>query len=243
MISSITKCIIGARLAIENAERHHQCAIHLSNIREFGIAQSYLILGVEEAIKSAFLYLKGIGIPLRQKQLNNLLFRHKPRHEIGGGVHVVFMVLFWVIDILKDTLEKAADITPPGIIQMRKQAFQKIIMELQKSASSDSFESEINRMVIPVISWWENADMMKKNGFYVDFQNSNWISPQFIKKEDYLYSLKIASDVIQNIKKGYHLIESQSETERMKMVSEMKCQYKRALKLYKTKKPHKDRED
>jgi len=232
---SCKKSKTGATLAIENAERHYQCAIHLSSIGVFGSAQSHLILGVEEVIKFVFLYLKGLGIPLRQNLLNELLFRHKPRHEVGGGLHIIFILLFWAIDTLKNTIEKAVDKTPAGIIQMRNQAVQKIIMELQKSASSDSIDSEIDRMVTPVINWWETADKMKENGFYVDFQNGNWISPQLVKKEDYLQSLKITSDVIENIKKGFQIIESLPDAERIKMVREMKQQYKQALKSYKAK--------
>lgn len=87
-------------LVLENADRHLRCATHLRKIKEFGVAQSHLILSVEEAIKAFFLYLKGLGIRIRQKKLNNFLTKHKPIHEIGTVLYIIFTMVIWIINTI-----------------------------------------------------------------------------------------------------------------------------------------------
>lgn len=234
------QCKIGAKLAIENAECHYRCAKHLCEIKEFGNAQSHLILGAEEAIKSVFLYLKGLEIPIRQNILDKVLIKHKSRHEIGGLLYLIFTSVMWAVNIFKTALENAIDKTEAEIKQIRNTALQRIMTDLQKSVSTDNSKSELNQMVTPLLEWWETADSKKKAGFYVDFQKGIWTSPQLIKREDYLKSLRIANDVIQNIKKGYRIIESFTEKERSDMIKTMKRQYKEVLKSYKIQKAGKD---
>ena len=222
-------------LALENAERHLRCATHLSKIKEFGVAQSHLILSVEEAIKALFLCFKGLGMPIRQKKLNNLLTKHKPRHEIGTLLYIIFTMAIWFINTIKTANEKAEHKTEQEALQIRNQTFQKIIVDLQKSASSDNSMTEINRLVLPLKEWWETAGQKKEVGFYVDFQYGKWSSPNLIKKHDYLQSLKIAQDVIKYTKKGVEIIESLSDEERTEIAREMKSKYQNSVKLYKAK--------
>lgn len=84
------KCKAGARFALENADRHLRCATHLGKIKEYGVAQAYLVLSVEEAIKAYFLYLKGISLSIRQKVLVNMLSQHHVRFEFGGASHAKY---------------------------------------------------------------------------------------------------------------------------------------------------------
>lgn len=53
-IPSNEKCRVGAKLAIQNSERHYRSAVDLKDKGEFGFAVSHLVLSVEEAIKAIF---------------------------------------------------------------------------------------------------------------------------------------------------------------------------------------------
>ena len=227
---SSRKSKIGSKLAIENAERHYRCAIQLHEIDEFGIAQSHLVLCVEEAIKSVFLFYKGLGIPIRQNILNDLLNKHKLRHEIGGGLYFIISLMMWMFNTILIAVKDTKGKTNQEIQLVRKQTINKIINNLRKSAESDSDKIEVNRVILPPMRWWKEADEKKKAGFYVDFWKGNWYSPNMITKEKYLQSLEIANNVIQNTKKVYEIIESLSNAERSEMIKEMKRRYKKALK-------------
>jgi len=229
-------CLIGAKLAIENAEHHYQCAIHLHDVGEFGFAQSHFVLGVEEAIKSVFLLIKGLGFPFPQGKLRSILFRHKPRHEIGGVSHVMLTFIMWTVNLYKIGLDGAIDKTDAEIKQIRDEITQKILTDLQIPLNSDNSDSKIDQMIMPILNWWGNADEMKQKGLYVDFKYGNWSSPQQVKDEDYSRSLRIARDVIDNIKKGLQVVDSLSSTERKKMASELKQQLKRTVKSSKSRK-------
>ena len=232
-IPSGKKSKMGAKLAMENAERHYRCAKHLHEINEFGIAQSHLVLCVEEAIKSVFLFYKGLGIPIRQNILNDLLNKHKLRHEIGGGLYFIISLMMWMFTTILIAVKDTKGKTNQEVQLVRKQAINKIINNLRKSAESDSDKIEVNRVILPPMRWWKEADEKKKAGFYVDFWKGNWYSPNMITKEKYLQSLEIANNVIQNTKEVYEIIESLSEEEQSEIVNELKSRYKKVIKSYK----------
>lgn len=231
---SSRKSKIGAKLVMENAERHYRCANHLHEICEFGMAQSHLVLSLEEAIKSVFLYFKGLGIPIRQNILSDLLKKHKPRLEIGGGSYFLIGLVVWVVSSLTTAMEDAKGKTDRERKLIRKKTMKRIIDELNKSAESESNDTEFNRVVLPALIWWKAANEKKKAGFYADFQNGNWYSPNMISKEDYLQSVEIANNVIRNIRVFYEIIESLSEKEQSEIVNELKSKYKKVIKAYKS---------
>ncbi len=222
-------CKIGAKLALENSKRHYQCAIRLNEADELGVAVSHLVLSVEEAIKAVFLYMKGLGIPIRQEALNDFLYKHKPRHEAGKFFYFIFSIFQWMSGTMVAVYEKSVNRTDQEILQIRNEVFEKIFDEFKKAATSHDCDTEIDRIVLPVVQWWESADDKKITGFYVDFLKGQWSSPDLIKKVDYLQSLDIAKNVIELINRGVESIEALSEKERSEMVKGVKKQYRQLL--------------
>ncbi len=229
-IPSNEKCRVGSKLALENSERHYRCAVHLNEVDEFGVASSHLILSIEEAIKALFLCLKALGIPVRQKSLNDFLSKHKPRHKVGAGFYLMFSLTKWMFDSIQDAFEKVANKTDQEVTKARNEVYQKILNDLESAVKSDNLEIELNSILLPALKWWEKADERKKAGFYVDFLEGGWASPSLIKKEDYLQSLEIAQKVIRIIKEGLKFIESLSNEERLEIAKEVKKRYNKLRK-------------
>jgi AbiV family abortive infection protein len=216
-------------LAIENSERHYRCAIHLKEKGEFGLAVSHLVLSVEEAIKAYFLYLRGLGIPIRPKALNDFLMRHTPRHQVGSGLYLAFSIGKWISDTLQAGYEESKNKSDQEILKLRDRTYRKIFDNLKEAASNNSNGTELEHILSSTMKWWEDANEKKESGFYVDYLNGYWSSPNLIKEEDYQQSLEIAENILQITRTGFQLVESLSDVERARMVKTLKQRYRRIL--------------
>lgn len=177
------------------------------------------------------MHLRGLGIPIRAKALNHFLMRHTPRHQVGAGLYLVFSIGKWISDTLQAGYDESVNKSDQEILKLRDRTYQKIFDNLEEAASNHSNGSELDQMLSSTMKWWEDADQKKKSGFYVDFVNGHWSSPNLVREEDYHQSLEIARNILQITKTGFELVESLSDVQRAKMVKTLEQRYRRLLNI------------
>jgi len=85
-------CLDSFPVVTRNAQRHHQAALILSSIGDYGNAISHLILGAEELLKASVLFLDGKGFNLRNKSgVNKIFYNHKARHAVAKEFFSVWL--------------------------------------------------------------------------------------------------------------------------------------------------------
>jgi len=160
-------CLDSFPVVTRNAQRHHQAALILSSIGDYGNAISHLILGAEELLKASVLFLDGKGFNLRNKSgVNKIFYNHKARHAVAKEFFSVW--LFVRKMILPDSYigNSRRKILRQGI-----SLFYGAIFGLQN------------------YEWWDNADCLKQKGFYVDFAD-NIVNPASFTDNEYNQALR-----------------------------------------------------
>jgi AbiV family abortive infection protein len=143
----------------KNAERHFRTTKILSTAKEYPNAVAHLILGTEELIKSFVLFLEHKQFNLRVvKGYKKIFYSHSARHSILKEFFSVWVGVKQLLEI------KEREKKENGFLYYLNIA--KIVFE--------GFLSGINNH-----EWWNEADKLKQNCFYVDYLDQI-ISPDII---------------------------------------------------------------
>jgi len=116
-------------------------------------------------------------------KIDSLFKNHFQRHQI--------------IKVHYDAFKSFTDTYLVTFIESGKEKFKNLVdlrelkqlLDQRKNFFKEFGESKINK-------WWDNANNKKNQGFYVDFRDNNWIKPTQIRKEDYLESYQLVSNLI-----------------------------------------------
>ena len=162
----------------KNAENHFKSADILAEANDYSNAVAHLILGSEELIKALVLFLESKNFDFREIEVFKKLFsNHKARHAV-----------------IKE--------------------FYSVIIFLKKLLSPDKFKSNhwlataanfiINGAegalaAINNHDWWDNAETLKQNCFYVDYSDGLKL-PEAIAKEDYDKASKFVTSLKEDIR-------------------------------------------
>ncbi len=157
--------LTGSRLAIKNARILLTSAEALAANRAYGVANSLLIESAEEAVKAGLLAAAGLGSKDAQKNLSAAFVGHKHKHMQGLIPHLPDIAAKW-IKVLKSTPPK--DLPRPG-------------------SPAVGFDPE------GIFTWWAHAEVTRVAGFYVDFRDGRWQTPEDITAEDYAHSRRIVT--------------------------------------------------
>lgn len=178
----------GFNLCAGNADIHYEVAELIANKGHYPMANSHLILAMEEAVKAIFLYLKynhkDVDIDVKK-----MFKKHQHKHEFARdnfdvfykkGVEVLSQMneaqkVSFSESVLSDLGEIEAD-----SIRFTMQAFE---ARYKRRASLNLKASWTN-----IKKWFNKADLKKSRGFYVDFQSKHWQKPEEITKDDYRFS-------------------------------------------------------
>jgi AbiV family abortive infection protein len=160
----------GFALCRENARVHMSCAQLMFDKKRYGIANSHLILGAEEAIKAALLLAKHFNIDPQIKSITPYFRRHEVKHAKGKKMDEGYKIIIPIINGIRALIEKDG-------LSLFKNVF---------------------RLIIPNESqeWWDGANEQKNKGFYLDYSDGHWQSPQSFSAENYLESKRAIQDII-----------------------------------------------
>ncbi|HWJ29144.1 MAG TPA: AbiV family abortive infection protein [Flavisolibacter sp.] len=168
---SPTECGKVYSVVLKNANTHFRCAEILSTSGEYSNAVAHLILGAEESIKALLLFLESKGFGLRGVDGYKKLFRdHKARHSIIKEFYSVIMALKSLI-----------------LIDSKKESENAFLYYLKAA-------TEVAYGIISGIenyNWWNKADSLKQECFYVDYKT--------VIKDPIFISIKEYDDAFKNV--------------------------------------------
>lgn len=182
----------GSNYALENSSNLVESAEELAKIGHYGISNSLLILGIEEAIKSYVLYLYSVYGIKDKKLLCDVFSKHKTKHDVLGFIEFMSELM----KIFMDTIDEYRQIENEGALkteQCGSECLKMITSKLQ------ALTVEPSSNITDIISWYKTANNKKNQGFYVDYINQNWITPSNIKKEDCSVGVIKAKELINQL--------------------------------------------
>jgi len=162
-----------------------KCAADTGN---YGCATSLLILGAEEYAKAIIVLLHAHQVDIFRIDEAVKVFRdHKSNHDVAS----TFELLNLLAPVIK-IVECISEGSFKNVI-----AIFNFIIQLTKELSDGL--SEAGR-VFDNLDWWKNADEIKQNGFYVNY-NDKLITPGHIKSKEY----DDAKVVVERLQRTYRL--------------------------------------
>lgn len=164
----------GFTLCRENAKQHIRCAELIFEKQIYGIANSHLILGAEEAIKATLLLARYLNVDSQIESITPYFRSHGAKHKKGKEMDEGYKAIVPIINALKAILSR--DVL--SIIQ------------------------NVLKLINPHTSagWWGRANDQKNRGFYVDYTGGKWILPTHFSSEDYLDSKKVVQEIFDVLK-------------------------------------------
>lgn len=168
------ECLIVSKEIFSNAEKKHSDALILAKNNSYGMATSSLILSLEENTKAVILFLDGNGFEFRKrvKGIKNLFINHKLRYPLGlvlSGFNIFGKDLINFINkiALNPTIIKGFNINEKEWESLAlKYTLKKI--------------NQLNEEII----WFSNAEYLRQDGMYVDYDNEIK-TPLSIDKKDF----------------------------------------------------------
>jgi AbiV family abortive infection protein len=178
----------GFRLCADNADVHYDMAVLIAKEGHYPMANSHLILAMEEAVKAVFLYIKYIqnNVDIEVKEM---FYKHQQKHEFARDSYDVFHrkgleVLSQINEVFKISFsEEVLSQMDAAEVENVKTNIQALEARYKRIAKLNLEESLPN-----IHKWFDEADQCKKKGFYVDFQKTQWKKPDEITQEDYRFS-------------------------------------------------------
>lgn len=178
--------LVAAKEAQKSGQSHFNVAENAATMKHYGIANSLLILAVEECIKSAILTAGFFSVKL-PFEIDEFFKDHRTKHiqaaEIQPLVNFISSAREVYIDILRN----------------RKSVFGtffKFAMANVFTAIFFEFNEKIKQFR-DFGSWWNLANNQKNNGFYVGFFDGQWKFPTNINEETYLQTLSMAKPFVE----------------------------------------------
>lgn len=161
----------GFKHCCASALAHEECAETLEQKQLYGLANSHLILGVEEAIKGILLLNKLCRVPLAINSITPYFKFHKDKHHKGKSL--------------------SFDLENTPIIPDLPIALAAILGYVSKKLSNkDLLKIGLEFALIRPLDneWWVKANNGKNEGFYVDYNNGKWKTPTDISAQEYQQS-------------------------------------------------------
>lgn len=151
----------------KSAEEHRLCARLMAAKEIYGIANSHLILGAEEAIKALLIFFKYADIPLEIDSIKPFFKDHEAKHKLG---------LHMMLDVIKSMAIPNLAIITSQFVKLAE----------KKTTVNDSLKSlmPLLRPLDNIDKWWLEANGKKNQGFYVGYCKE-WYPTSVVSKEDF----------------------------------------------------------
>ena len=188
---STENLIVGIKETYKNAYELYTSGIRLSSEQRYGVANSLLILAVEECIKCVVLVAIFCNVKLPPEiDISRLLASHKNKHREGKQMQSFINAIYRIKDAITIFLND------------EKSPFHKLvgISLISVFATIESKYSSENQN-----SWWDAADSQKQRGFYVDFSNHKWNLPSAIDQTNYRETLNIVKPFVESLSNVNHI--------------------------------------
>ncbi|WP_166962133.1 AbiV family abortive infection protein [Yeosuana marina] len=209
------ECLVVSKETFRNAKNKHSDALILAKNNSYGMATSTLMLSLEENMKAVILFLDGNGFEFRKrvKGIKYLFVNHKLRYPLGlilSGFNIFGKDLIGFIVRIASTPSLIKDFS---------------INEKEWEGLALNYISEKINQLSEEIIWFSNADYLRQDGMYVDYDNV-LKTPLSIDKEDFNNILTRVSGISEFIDKFLSIFGQSNES----TDAELKTQVKKLQK-------------
>lgn len=180
----------GAKISFANAQSHFRVAESAALIEEFGIANSLLILSVEECVKSMILTAGFLGIEI-PFNVAPFFKDHKTKHGQAAEIQPLLNDVWKLKDVFIDFLKNKRSVFDTVIGLALTWVFTSI--GLKDKPLKDFTE------------WWRQANAQKNNGFYVGYNGTTWQTPVTIRKNTFDETMSLARPFVECLEVVNHL--------------------------------------
>ncbi|MGD2095367.1 MAG: AbiV family abortive infection protein [Phycisphaerales bacterium] len=186
------ECLKGFEHTHENAKYLLSSAKLLSKNNKIGPATSLAILAGEEALKSFLLFCKALQIDIPAR-LSIYFKSHQTKHNTIRLLQVLSKPMEYLFDSAQDWLKKRAE--DPSQVPERPWPYiiPKFQLWVKHNITDPTSEVSLEN------NWWEHANLMKNEGFYVDFKVNTWKIPSKLSTHEYSMAVKYSEDFIKQL--------------------------------------------
>lgn len=179
----------GINEIIENAERLTEAGLLLFKAGHYGPANSMFILSCEEAVKAFALYNKYLMDD--DRDISTVFKSHREKLSIlKAGYHLMKAeTTAMALSFQQAFREHPQGRNAPSEEIERRVAELHPNMYLKALKEDNSKDDE----------WWDRADTMKQQGFYVGYKEGRWLKPQSITKEQVADTGRRATSVVSHM--------------------------------------------
>ncbi|MHB8390670.1 MAG: AbiV family abortive infection protein [Acidobacteriaceae bacterium] len=179
----------GYKVALENTKRLMTCADNIATVREYGPANSLLILSLEECVKAGFLFVWGIAnsAPSNAADIIKMLRQHQFKHYLG---YLVQLMLGNAVSMVNDQSvltrvdNEFRDLDPSDGETIMKR-FVEFVSEFTSAAMQKTQSDLSSNMDIGDRNWWREVNLLRNRGFYTDYEGHAWRTPETVSREDF----------------------------------------------------------
>lgn len=155
----------GGLLSARNARSLYQAARTLAGTERYGLACSLLVLSAEESIKAIDRAALSIGLDWDPNADKRDKTKHGYRHQIARALIAV-----------------ASYTRAMGVTEIPVGGYSRLLADLAKRFMGDINCRSLPDEVSELWSWWDRANALKMQGFYVDESGDAWKSPESVSR-------------------------------------------------------------
>jgi|GEM_PF-1744932 len=191
--------LVAAKEAEKSARSLFNAAQTVAGSKEFGIANSLMILSAEECVKSAILTAGYFSVEL-PFDIKPFFSDHKTKHSQAAEIQPVVNFIWGIRDVYVKTLKNRKNDYGTFFEIALINVFALVISKINSKPVADFSD------------WWKAANDQKNNGFYVGYHNGKWNFPSTVPKEIYAETLTMVQpfveclEIVREIKSGDSLL-------------------------------------
>ncbi len=161
--------IEGINLSIKNAESLFKIASKSKLSGNLGLSKSLYILCCEEAVKAFAIY--NAFLIDDDRDITGVFKIHKEKLTIlKEGYHLMSSMTKSMSKSFKQAKSENPNATNKELEVRATELHRKYFEEIYVRVDTEEVQHDRE--------WWDNANLNKQRGFYIGFENGNWITPQ-----------------------------------------------------------------
>lgn len=158
------QCESASKEAFRNAAKHRELAVLAASAAQYGSGTSLLILSSEETVKGFILFLQSKGLNLRNIKGMHLFFTdHIIKHQLATFITLLSGMIRPFVGLALKMRDRLHEPEKEIVYTPRERA----LLSRNKFTIAREFAS-----LGEMFDWWEDANMMKNKGLYVDYSTS-----------------------------------------------------------------------
>jgi len=190
----------GIRHCSENSDDLYKSSLILKRNKKYGVANSILILSIDELMKCIALFTLLISEPSKRELLREI-FESKDLH---GRKHEYALFINEYIKLLNRKKLKNLELNYNSPVEVSR--------ALIESIDLSRFTINIEIQIQTLNNWFAQANERKNAGLYVAY-NYKWFTPSRINESIFLDSIKETKFLRKNLKPSENMLISINESE------------------------------